>query len=83
MNFALPNRDLERIWGLPLNLAASWRHQRRLGPPQWKVKGGLAGVKRRGELGEYLRALKTERKKGEAFATLGVRDFWRLVTSGT
>lgn len=32
MNFSLPNRDLDRIWRLPFNMAASYRF-RKLHPP--------------------------------------------------
>ena len=65
MNFALPSRDLARIWRVSFNVVAKHRRVRGLGPARWLVIGGLGGVKRRGELEEYLRALKAEESKRE------------------
>ena len=63
MNFDLPNSVLQRIWKMPLNVAADHRYRKHLPPPKWSLVGGLAALRRRGQLGAYKWAVQAEKRK--------------------
>jgi hypothetical protein len=64
MTFSLPSCDLERIWRLPHNMAASYRYRKRLPRPAWFVIEGrpYARLSGRGQLQAYRRAVKAEER---------------------
>jgi len=67
MNFALPSRDLGRIWKLPFNMAASYRYRKRLGQPKWSFKGGRLRLPEGRHRRAYLRAVRAEERKARAW----------------
>jgi len=64
MNFRLPNRDLERIWRLPYNLAGPHRARKQLRQPTWRVKPKTGEIQFNGrrECQAYHRAVKAEER---------------------
>ena len=67
MNFDLPNSVLQRIWKMPLNVAADHRYRKHLPPPKWSLASGLAVLQRRGELQAYQRAVQAEERKAARY----------------
>lgn len=69
MNFRLPNRDLERIWRLPYNMAASYRFRKRRPPPTWRVKPGTGDLQfpGRGQLQAYQRTVEAEEQNAARY----------------
>ncbi|MGD0259883.1 MAG: hypothetical protein ABSD29_08650 [Verrucomicrobiota bacterium] len=73
MDFRLPNRDLERIWRLPRNVAGSRRYRKRLPRPTWDLRQGrgYAHWSERGQLEAYRRAVKAEERKASRYFAQG------------
>ena len=69
MNFSLPNRDLERIWRLPYNMAGPYRFRKQLQRPTWRFKRGTGGIQFSGrrELQAYHRAVKAEERNAARY----------------
>jgi len=83
VNFELPSGVLERIWKLPLDLAANYRYRNRLAAPKWSLVGGLAALQRRGELRAYNRAVKAEERKAARYYRAASQHSERLTSTGT
>jgi hypothetical protein len=64
MNFRLPNRDLERIWRLPFNMAGPHRVRKQLQQPKWYFGRGrrYKHFSGQGQLKAYRRAMKAEER---------------------
>ena len=62
MNFRLPNRDLERIWRLPSNMAGSYRRRNQRPPQTWSFKRGHQEFSGRAQLLAYHQAVKAEER---------------------
>ena len=69
MNFRLPNRDLERIWRLPFNLAGPHRVRKQLQRPTWYYGRGRGYMHFSGreEREAYRRAVKAEERNAARY----------------
>ena len=83
MNWELPSGVLQRIWRLPLNMAATYRYRNRLAAPKWPLVSGPGGLQRRGELRAYNRAVKAEERKAAIHYRAASKHSERLKSAGT
>jgi hypothetical protein len=69
MSFELPNRDLERIWRLPYNLAGPHRVRKQLQQPKWYFGPGrrYKDFRGQGQLKAYRRAVKAEERNAARY----------------
>lgn len=65
MNFALPNRELERIWRLPPQMVSAYRRRNQVPRSRWHIRQGSRNRESggRGGLQAYYRAVKAEEEK--------------------
>ena len=69
MNFRLPNRDLERIWRLPYNMAGPHRVRKQFQQPKWYFGRGrrYKHFSGQGQLKAYRRAVKAEERNAARY----------------
>jgi hypothetical protein len=69
MNLQLPDRDLQRIWRLPRNMAGAYRYRKKGPRPKWRSKPGKGCIrfKRREQLEAYHRAVRAEEQNAERY----------------
>jgi hypothetical protein len=69
MNFALPNRELERIWRLPPKMALPYRRRNQIPQSRWYSRQGRRNQESGGQGGlqAYYRAVKAEERKAAGY----------------